>query len=107
MNYVHLITILGLSACLTMVLTGLEIPMLQALKAGQSIREDGPQGHLAKAGTPTMGGLAMLLSMTVASLLAFFAFGAGSNMLIILLVTLAYGAIGFTDDYIKVVKKHN
>ncbi len=107
MNYVHLITILGLSACLTMVLTGLEIPMLQRLKAGQSIREEGPQAHLAKAGTPTMGGLAMLLSLAVASLLAFFAFGAGSKILVMLLVTLGYGAIGFADDYIKVVKKHN
>jgi phospho-N-acetylmuramoyl-pentapeptide-transferase len=107
MNYVHLITIFGLSACLSMVLTGLEIPMLQRLKAGQSIREEGPQAHLAKAGTPTMGGIAMLISLAVASLLAFFAFGAGSEMLVILLVTLAYGLIGFRDDYIKIMQRHN
>ncbi len=106
-NYVHLITITVLSAVLSMVLTGLEIPLLQALKAGQSIREEGPQAHLAKAGTPTMGGIAMLLSMTVACLLALIAFGAGARILVILLVTLAYGGIGFADDYIKVVKKHN
>ena len=60
----------GLAGMVVILVTGpILIPILHKLKFGQSIREEGPQRHLAKAGTPTMGGLLMLLSMTVATLL--------------------------------------
>ncbi|MBR0139498.1 MAG: phospho-N-acetylmuramoyl-pentapeptide-transferase [Firmicutes bacterium] len=92
------------------------LPVLRRLKAGQSIREDGPQAHLAKAGTPTMGGIAMIAAVTacvIAGILIKPSYGGGpvissvSSMLSMLFVMLAYGAIGFFDDYIKVTKKHN
>ncbi|MSO80201.1 MAG: phospho-N-acetylmuramoyl-pentapeptide-transferase [Alphaproteobacteria bacterium] len=72
---------------------------------GQPIREDGPKGHFAKAGTPTMGGLLLLLAGIASTLL-------WSNLTngyvwATLLVTLAYGAIGFVDDYHKLTKRHS
>jgi phospho-N-acetylmuramoyl-pentapeptide-transferase len=71
---------------------------------GQPIREDGPKSHFSKKGTPTMGGLMILAGVTVATLL----WSDWSNMYVwvVLGVTLAYGAIGFYDDYLKVTKQH-
>jgi phospho-N-acetylmuramoyl-pentapeptide-transferase len=67
---------------------------------GQPIREDGPQTHLAKKGTPTMGGLMILSGVTVSTLL--WANWSNWYVWIVLFVTLSYGAIGFYDDYVKV-----
>lgn len=86
------------------VCTRLLIPELKKLKAGQSIREDGPQGHLAKAGTPTMGGLAMIFATAVVTIIFEFR---NADAWIMIAVTLAFGGIGFIDDFIKVVKKNN
>ncbi len=83
--------------------TKLLLPFLYLLKAGQSIREEGPSAHKSKAGTPTMGGLAILAALLVSALLAH----RSADMAVCLAVTFAYGAIGFIDDYIKVVKKRN
>jgi phospho-N-acetylmuramoyl-pentapeptide-transferase len=71
---------------------------------GQPIREDGPKSHFSKKGTPTMGGLMILAGVTVSTLL----WADWSNMYVwvVLGVTLAYGAIGFYDDYLKVTKQH-
>ena len=69
---------------------------------GQPIREDGPQTHFAKKGTPTMGGLMILSGVTVSTLM--WANWANPYVWIVLLVTLSYGAIGCYDDYIKVSK---
>ena len=72
---------------------------------GQPIRKDGPEGHIiAKAGTPTMGGLLILVSMVVSCLL----WGDLTNpyLWVVLLVTIGYGAIGFVDDYMKVSKQN-
>ncbi len=80
------------------------IPMLHKLKFGQTVRDDGPQSHLQKQGTPTMGGIAFLIAFAVAA--AFFMKG-NADGTVILLVTVAYGIIGFLDDYIKVVKKRS
>ena len=81
------------------------IRKLRQLQIGQHIRELGPKSHLAKAGTPTMGGLLILFSVTVSSLL----WGDLTNfyLWLVLLITLAYGAIGFADDYLKKVAKRN
>ena len=70
---------------------------------GQPIREDGPQTHLAKAGTPTMGGLLILSALLVSTL--FWARLDNPYVWIVLLVTLAFGVIGFADDYAKVTKQ--
>lgn len=70
---------------------------------GQPIRDDGPQTHLAKRGTPTMGGLMILSGVTVATLL--WANLSNPYVWVVLGVTLSYGAIGFFDDYVKVTKR--
>lgn len=80
------------------------IPFLKRLKFGQNVRDDGPQSHLVKAGTPTMGGIMILLSMLFASL--FFIKG-NYDGIMVLFMTLGFGIIGFIDDYIKVVKKRS
>lgn len=80
------------------------IPELRKLKFGQSIREEGPKSHRAKSGTPTMGGLMLLAAITAGTLAAA---GAEPGVLLALFVTLGHGAIGFVDDYIKVVKRRN
>ncbi|MDO5036865.1 MAG: phospho-N-acetylmuramoyl-pentapeptide-transferase [Tissierellia bacterium] len=80
------------------------IPFLRQVKAGQSIREEGPQSHLAKAGTPTIGGVIFLLASLI-SLLIFRKLNLES--LSLMGAALAFGCIGFIDDYIKVVNKRN
>lgn len=80
------------------------IPMLRKLHAQQSIREEGPKNHQAKAGTPTMGGLFILIGLVV-SVLLFVPYGA--PLWIMLLLTVGHGALGFFDDFIKAVKKRN
>jgi len=85
------------------------IPMLRALKAGQSIKEIGPNWHMAKQGTPTMGGIMFIAAILVAVI----AFGwkdmAGGNFsaLLVFAFALLYGIIGFVDDYAKIKKKEN
>jgi phospho-N-acetylmuramoyl-pentapeptide-transferase len=72
---------------------------------GQYIRDDGPQSHLKKGGTPTMGGVLIVISIVVPTLL--WADLSNPSVWIVMLSTLAFGAIGFADDYIKVVKKRS
>lgn len=80
------------------------IPFLRKLKIGQTIRDDGPETHLQKAGTPTMGGLMILTAIVVTSL---FYIKDYPNIIPILFLTLGFGLIGFLDDYIKVVLKRS
>ncbi|MCB1531802.1 MAG: phospho-N-acetylmuramoyl-pentapeptide-transferase [Alphaproteobacteria bacterium] len=83
-------------------------PMIRWLKAkqrqGQPIREDGPETHFAKAGTPTMGGLMILISVTISTLL--WADLSNSFIWYALLVMVGYGLIGFADDYLKLTKRN-
>jgi phospho-N-acetylmuramoyl-pentapeptide-transferase len=79
------------------------INRLAALKAGQVVRSDGPRSHLVKAGTPTMGGVMILLSVTVATLL--WADLHNRYVWVVLAVMLTFGVIGFYDDYRKLVLK--
>ncbi len=92
------------SALVVLVTGPFVIPELRKLKFGQSIREEGPKSHQAKSGTPTMGGLMILVALTAGSL---FAAGFEPSVLLALFVTLGHGVIGFVDDYIKVVKRRN
>ncbi len=79
------------------------IPFLHKLKFGQSIREDGPKWHQKKSGTPTMGGIAFIIAILVAAFSTVLNFRSG----LVLFTMLAFGIIGFIDDYIKVVLKRN
>jgi phospho-N-acetylmuramoyl-pentapeptide-transferase len=80
------------------------IPILRKLKVGQTVRDDGPQTHLKKNGTPTMGGLIFLLGVVLTSL---FYVKDYPKIIPILFVTVGFGIVGFLDDYIKVVLKRS
>ncbi len=102
----NFITFRAVFATITAVLIGLiagpfVIRMLVRMKVGQAVRTNGPQTHLKKHGTPTMGGVLILIAIGVSTLL----WADLSNRLIwpVLVVTLGYGAIGWVDDYRKVV----
>lgn len=89
---------------ITLILGPLIIPFLRRLKVGQTIREEGPQSHLTKSGTPTIGGIIIIASVIITS------FTAGiinTDLLVALGATIAFGLIGFIDDFIKVVLKRN
>ncbi|AEV68997.1 Phospho-N-acetylmuramoyl-pentapeptide-transferase [Acetivibrio clariflavus DSM 19732] len=87
---------------LTLAMGPVFIPFLTKLKFGQTVRDDGPQSHLKKTGTPTMGGFIFLVPMIVLSL--FYA-RYDRQILPVALVTIGFGLVGFIDDFIKVVKK--
>ncbi|PLR77486.1 phospho-N-acetylmuramoyl-pentapeptide-transferase [Bacillus sp. V3-13] len=93
---------------ITVLLSPIFIPFLRRLKFGQSIREEGPQSHQKKSGTPTMGGIMILAAVTVTTLVMTNKFsGATVETYLLLLVTLGFGLLGFLDDFIKVVMKRN
>ena len=81
------------------------IEFLRRIKVGQNIRTDGPQTHLAKSGTPTMGGIFIILSVVIAML--FWGDLKNKNILITISAFLAFGAIGFIDDYLKVKRRNS
>ena len=80
------------------------IPFLRRLKAGQTVRDDGPQSHIKKNGTPTMGGILILIAVVLTSLIYIKDY---PKIIPILFLTLGFGLIGFLDDYIKVVLKRS
>lgn len=86
------------------ILCPIVIPFLHKLKFGQQVREDGPQAHLKKQGTPTMGGLMILASIVITSL---FYVKDYPKIIPVLFVTVGFGIIGFLDDYIKIVMKRS
>ena len=86
----------GLSAMTGPVL----IPVLRRMKIGQTIREEGPAAHLKKAGTPTMGGILILVSVVCTSLLYLERY---PKVAPVLFLTVGFGLVGFLDDYIKIV----
>jgi len=104
----NFITFRAVFATLTALLIGLVagpavIRMLTRLKVGQAVRTDGPQSHLIKSGTPTMGGVLILIGIGVSTLL--WADLSNRFVWIVLIVTLGFGTIGWVDDYRKVVYK--
>lgn len=107
-NVVQYLTLRAILAVITSLLISLVfgpkvIRTLTRLKIGQTVRDDGPQSHLSKSGTPTMGGVLILISVALTTLL----WVKLSNVYVwvALLVTLAYGVVGFIDDYRKLVFK--
>jgi phospho-N-acetylmuramoyl-pentapeptide-transferase len=105
-NYITLRAVMAsLTALIISFIVGpLMIRKLTAMKIGQSVRSDGPQTHLIKAGTPTMGGALILVSVAVTTLL----WGDLTNkyVWIVLITTLGFGGIGWVDDYRKVVHRN-
>lgn len=101
-------TILIASFILTVILAPIGIPVLRRLKFGQSIREEGPQSHMKKAGTPTMGGLIFLLSIIITTIVVGTIFDLFTTQtVVLLLVFVGFGVIGFLDDGLKVIFKRN
>lgn len=88
----------------SVVLCPILIPFLKRMKFGQFVRDDGPESHLKKSGTPTMGGIIILLSISITCL---FYIKDNKEILPVLFATLGFGLIGFLDDYIKVVMKRS
>lgn len=90
------------------------IPLLKRLKFGQEIREEGPKWHANKAGTPTMGGLIFIVAIVLTTAICYMTavlsgvdIPAGSEICMLLIISIVYGTIGFIDDYIKVILKRN
>jgi phospho-N-acetylmuramoyl-pentapeptide-transferase len=107
-NVFNYITLRAVLACLTALIISFVvgpamIRKLTAYKIGQAVRDDGPQTHLAKAGTPTMGGALMLVAITATVLL--WADLGNRLVWVVLWVTIGFGAIGWVDDYRKVVRR--
>ncbi|MEE1314492.1 MAG: phospho-N-acetylmuramoyl-pentapeptide-transferase [Faecalimonas sp.] len=103
MDYKIVIPVL-IAFALSVILGPVVIPVLRKLKMGQTEREDGVQSHLKKAGTPTMGGVIILASIVVTSVLFIKEY---PKIIPVLFVTVGFGLIGFLDDYLKVVLKRS
>ena len=105
-NYITLRAVLAAMTALfiSFIVGPAVIRRLTAMKIGQSVRSDGPQTHLVKAGTPTMGGALILVSVSVTTLL----WGdlANKYVWVVLITTLGFGAVGWVDDYRKVVHRN-
>ncbi len=97
---------------ITVILALIIIPILKRLKIGQIEREDGPESHLKKQGTPTMGGIIIIIAITIVTLVAYFYYNhkqeteIAHNLLPILGLTVGFGIIGFIDDFKKLVLKN-
>ncbi|AIQ19880.1 MULTISPECIES: phospho-N-acetylmuramoyl-pentapeptide-transferase [Paenibacillus] len=104
MDYQLLLLTIAVSFILAVIAAPLIIPLLRRMKFGQQVRDDGPQTHLKKAGTPTMGGIIIMVAFT----LSFLKFSVvNSDFYVLLVATLGYGLIGFLDDYIKIAFKRS
>ncbi len=103
-EYIDIMRTIIIAFFITLILGPIVIPLLKRFKIGQSIREEGPQSHLSKTGTPTMGGVIIFIALVIT------VFTSGiitKDMYILVLSTFGFGLIGFIDDYIKVVMKRN
>ncbi len=106
------ITILLITFIISIILATIIIPMLKKLKVGQIERDDGPASHLKKQGTPTMGGIIIIIAMIISVIGAYIYLlitgrvDIAKNLIPLLLLTIGFGAIGFIDDYKKLVLKN-
>lgn len=102
------VTAIATAFSISAVVGVLIIPLLRRLKFGQSIREEGPEAHFKKAGTPTMGGLIFLVSIVVSTLgLAYINDLLTTHTIVLLIVLIGFGLIGFLDDFIIIAAKRN
>ncbi|MFS0751936.1 phospho-N-acetylmuramoyl-pentapeptide-transferase [Oceanobacillus sp. 1P07AA] len=109
MDLTGLLITIVVAFLITVLLSPIFIPFLRRLNFGQSIREEGPQSHQKKTGTPTMGGLMIIFSIIITSLIMASRMDGGISYQIWLLifVLFGYGLLGFLDDFIKVAMKRN
>ena len=110
MNENFLLITIGIAFLITVLISPIFILFLKRLKFGQSIREEGPKSHQKKSGTPTMGGIIIILSIVVTALFVISRYIGNPFTIetnLVLLVLLGYGLIGFIDDFIIVVLKRN
>ncbi|MFC0524043.1 phospho-N-acetylmuramoyl-pentapeptide-transferase [Pontibacillus salicampi] len=110
MNETSLLITMAIAFLITVLISPVFIPFLRRLKFGQSIRDEGPKSHMKKSGTPTMGGLMILVSVSITTLIMTTKFNPNPisfEVFLMLFVLIGYGLIGFLDDFIKVVKKRN
>ena len=103
--------ILLISFVITIVLGLIIVPILKKLKVGQIERDDGPESHLKKQGTPTMGGIIIMLGIVIVTIAAYIYYKSNNpqlakNLLPILGLTIGFGIIGFIDDFKKLVLKN-
>lgn len=95
---------MAFSAIFVLILGPIFIPILHQLKFGQSIREEGPKSHQKKSGTPTMGGIFLIASIVIATIMRA---ELTTEIILALFIMIGHWLLGFLDDYIKVVKKRN
>ena len=100
----QIIRVIIVSFLIALFLGPVVIPILKRLKVGQSIREEGPKSHFGKTGTPTMGGVIIIFAILIAVLTSRLF---KAEVWAVIFFMLGFGAIGFIDDYIKVVLKRN
>lgn len=108
MSLVFILLSIAAGFLITAILAPLFIPYLTKMKFGQSIREEGPESHYKKAGTPTMGGLIFMTSIIIGTLAMSLIYNFFTTQtIVLLLVLIGFGVVGFLDDFIKVVMKRN
>lgn len=108
MSIATMLIILAISFIVSVILGPIIIPLLRRFKFGQSIREEGPKSHMKKAGTPTMGGVIFLFSIIATTVIISLVKGAFTSQTIILvLVLIGFGVVGFLDDGLKIIFKRN
>ena len=105
------IKILILSFIASVVVSLIVIPILRRLKVGQIERKEGPESHLKKQGTPTMGGVVMIISILAISVFMYFQYiksepEVAKNLIPLVLVAIGFGIVGFVDDFKKLVLKN-
>jgi len=103
-EYTDAIRTILISFAITIILGPILIPLLRKLKIGQNVRDNGPKTHLKKSGTPTMGGVIMLIALLITVLTSG---KINKDMFVLLVSTFGFGLIGFVDDYIKVKKERS
>lgn len=104
MNMIEFLPPLALTFFLTIFLGKIFIAQIIKMEYGQNIRVEGPESHHSKAGTPTMGGVFLVTSSILASLIFL---DIDIDLLLIIFLTIAFGLVGFIDDYLKIIKKGN
>ena len=108
-EYLHFMTSSLVTLFTAFILTCLMAPSfirkLHRMKFGQEVRDDGPQAHLKKQGTPTMGGIIFLIAIVISVALSFVLNGVNEKALLVLFLTAGFGLVGFLDDYLK-IRKH-
>ncbi|MEA4848580.1 MAG: phospho-N-acetylmuramoyl-pentapeptide-transferase [Clostridiaceae bacterium] len=100
--YIYIICIIS-AFVLALIAGPIFIPVLTRMKFGQTVRDDGPQSHLKKTGTPTMGGIIIAVPAVIVAL----AFSKDKDMLLALITTMLFGIIGFIDDYLKIKNRRS